>query len=229
VNGVPPCEIDVSLFSLRVSTSVMTRALALLDDAERGAASERGGDARRRYVVAHAAARVLLGTRLRTEPARVVITSEPAGRPLVAGVAFSLSHSGDRGAVALSDPGVGLGVDLERVRARPHLDRLAQRVFAADEYARWGSLAPRDRPRRLAQRWTEVEAVLKARGLGVARSGTAGGLMPASEPGSDWSRIAFEAGEGFVGTVAADRSPVIVTTRAFRLSDAITGRDGTAH
>jgi 4'-phosphopantetheinyl transferase len=221
-------EIDISRFSLQVSTSVITRALSLLDDGERAAAAERGGDARRRYVVAHAAARVLLGGRLETEPARVVITSEPGGRPLVDGVAFSLSHSGDRGVVALAAPGVSLGVDVERVRARPHLDRLAQRVFAADDYARWNALAPRDRPRELARRWTEVEAVLKARGLGIARSGAAGGLAPASEPRSGWSRVAFEAGDGFVGTVAADRSPIVVTTRAFRLADALTRRDGTA-
>jgi 4'-phosphopantetheinyl transferase len=222
------CEIDVSRFSLLVSTSVIARALALLDDTERAAAAERSGDARRRYVVAHAAARVLLAQRLGTEPHGLVITAEPAGRPLVDGVAFSLSHSGDRGAVARAAAGVRLGVDVERVRARPHLDRLAQRVFAPDDYTRWCTLAPRDRPRALAQRWTEVEAVLKARGIGIARSAAAGGLAAAGEPGAGWSRVAFDAGDGFVGTVAADRAPITVTTHAFRLADALTRRDGTA-
>ena len=220
-------EVAVSLYSLRVSTSAMSRALALLDDVERAAAAERNGDARRRYVVAHAAARALLGDRLGIDPERVAITSEPGGRPLVEGVAFSLSHSGDRGAVALAAAGVSLGVDIERVRARPHLDRLAERVFAPDDYARWCALAPRARPRELAQRWTEVEAVLKARGLGIARSGTAGGLASAREAGSGWSCVAFEAGVDFVGAVAADRSPISVTTNGFRLGDPLTPRDGT--
>jgi 4'-phosphopantetheinyl transferase len=221
--------IDISLFSLRVSASVITRALAVLDDAERATAAERDGDARRRYVVAHAAARVVLGERLGVDAERVVITSEPAGRPLVDGLSFSLSHSGDRAAVALAAAGVSVGVDLERVRSRPHLDRLAERVFAPDDYARWCTLAPRDRPRALAQRWTEVEAVLKARGLGIARSGTAGGLAAAGDPGPGWSRVAIDAGSGFVGAVAADRSPITVTTHAFRLGDALTRRGGTAH
>jgi 4'-phosphopantetheinyl transferase len=220
--------VDVVLFSLRVSTSVITRALALLDDAERATAADRNGDARRRYVVAHATTRVLLGERLGVDAERVVIATESAGRPRVAGVSFSLSHSGDRGAVALAPAGVSVGVDLERVRSRPHLDRLAERVFAPDDYARWCTLAPRDRPRALAQRWTEVESVLKARGLGIARSGTAGGLTTAGEPGPGWSRAAIDAGSGFAGAVAADRSPMTVTSHEFRLGDAFTRRDGTA-
>jgi 4'-phosphopantetheinyl transferase len=220
--------VDISLVSLRVSASDITRALALLDDAERATAADRDGDARRRYVVAHAAARVLLGARLGVGAERVVVTAEPSGRPLVDGLSFSLSHSGDRAAVALTTAGVNVGVDLERVRSRPHLDRLAERVFAPDDYARWCTLAPRDRPRALAQRWTEVEAVLKARGLGIARSGTFGGLAAAGDPGPRWSRAAFDAGSGFVGAVATDRSPITVTLHTLRLRDALTRRDGTA-
>ncbi len=223
-----PSAVAVSVFSLRVSASVLTRTIALLDDAERLAAAERNGDARRRYVVAHLAARVLLGERLGTEPHRIAIASEPNGRPRVEGVAFSLSHSGERAAVALAAPGVSLGVDLERVRSRPHLDRLAQRVFRADDYARWRALEPRARPREFAQRWTEVEAVLKARGLGIARSGVVGGIAAAGEPAPGWSRVAFDAGTGFVGAVAADRSPIAVTVDGFRLGDALTRRGGTA-
>jgi 4'-phosphopantetheinyl transferase len=216
-------EVDVALVSLRVSTSVISRALALLDARERAAASVRDGEARRRYVVAHAAMRVLLGERLGADPARVAVAPEPGGRPRVEGVAFSLSHSGDRGAVAIAVAGVSLGVDLERVRVRPHLDRLAQRVFSPDEYDGWRALAPRVRPRAFAARWTEAEAVLKARGSGIA-----GGLTTARDPGAGWSCAGFEAGAGYVGAVAADVSPIAVTTRVFRLDDALTRRGGTA-
>jgi 4'-phosphopantetheinyl transferase len=213
--------IDIALLSLRVSTSVIGRALALLDDAERATASAREGDARRRHVVAHAASRVVLAERLGVDPARLDIESEPGGRPTVDGIAFSLSHSGDRGAVAITEPGVNVGVDLEQVRVRPHLDRLAERVFEADEYQRWRGLAPRVRPRVFAQRWTEVEAVLKARGTGIA-----GGLASARDLGPGWSRTPFDAGAGYVGAIAADASPMVVTTRVFRLGDALGGNTG---
>jgi 4'-phosphopantetheinyl transferase len=221
VNGA--VAIDVALVSLRVSSSTMSRALALLDEHERASASTRVGDARRRYVAAHAAARVVIGERLDVEPARVRIASERGGRPVAEGVAFSLSHSGDRAAVAVATSGLCIGVDLERVRPRPHLDRLARRVFDPDEYDAWRALPLSARPRQFASRWTEVEALLKARGTGIA-----GGLASVSELPSGWSCTAIDAGAGYVGAIAVDASPIAVGTRAFRLDDALTGRDGTA-
>ena len=208
--------IDIALISLRVSTSVIGRALALLDDSERATASGRDVDARRRHVVAHAAARVLVAERLGTDPTALVIGHEPGGRPTTPGAAFSLSHSGDRAAVATTRPGVNIGVDLERVRVRPQLDRLAARVFADDEYERWHRLAPRVRPRVFAQRWTEVEAVLKARGTGIA-----GGFASARDLPPGWSCTPFDAGGGYVGAIASDTSPMVVRTRVFRLGDAL--------
>lgn len=215
-------EIDVTLVSLRVSTSIIGRALALLDEGERATASARAGDARRRYLVAHAAARVVIGERLDIDPARVVITSEAGGRPVVMGLAFSLSHSGERAAVAIAASGEQIGVDLEQVRPRPHVDRLAQRVFAPDAYETWRALPARARPHAFASRWTEVEAVLKARGTGIT-----GGLGSAIDP-PGWSWEAIDAGPGYVGTVAACGSAVAVTTSVLRLADALTRRDGTA-
>ena len=121
--------VDVTFVSLRVSASMIGRALPLLDEHERALVATRTGDARRRYLAAHAAARVVLGDRLGTDPARVSIASEPGGRPVVDGVAFSLTHSAERAAVAVASPDRRIGVDLELVRPRTHLDRLAQRVF----------------------------------------------------------------------------------------------------
>jgi 4'-phosphopantetheinyl transferase len=218
-----PVAIDVSLVSLRVSTSTISRALELLDQRERASASTRVADARRRYVVAHAAARVVIGECLDTDPARVSIASELGGRPVVDGVAFSLSHSGERAAVAIAAPHEQIGVDLERVRPRPHLDRLARRVFAPDDYENWRALPPRARPRAFAERWTEVEAALKARGTGIG-----GGLASVSELPSGWACTQIDAGAGYVGAVAADAPRIAVVARVFRLGDALTRRDGTA-
>jgi 4'-phosphopantetheinyl transferase len=221
VNG--PVAIDVTLVSLRVSTSTIGHAVALLDEREHAAASMRVGDARRRYLVAHAAARVVIGERLDADPARVIVTSEAGGRPVVDGVAFSLSHSGEQAAVAIAAAGARIGVDLEWVRPRPHLDRLAQRVFDPDEYETWRGLPPRARPRAFAARWTEVEAVLKARGTGIA-----GGLASAIALPPGWSCAAIDAGSGYVGAVAAQGPAMSVTSRVLRLADALTRRGGTA-
>lgn len=218
-----PTVIDVTLVSLRVSSSMISRALALLDDTERASASTRVGDARRRYLVAHAAARVVIGERLRVDPAELHIASEDRGRPLIEGVAFSLSHSAERAAVAIAASTARIGVDIERIRSRPHLDRLAQRVFRPDEYDSWRALAQSARPLAFARRWTEVEAVLKARGTGIA-----GGFASANEVAPGWSCTDIDAGAGYVGAVAADVTPIAVRTHALRLGDALTRRGETA-
>jgi 4'-phosphopantetheinyl transferase len=216
--------IDITLVSLRVSTSTISGALALLDERERASASSRIGDARRRYVVAHAAARLVLGERLGTEPAGVTITAEHGGRPVVDGVAYSLSHSGERCAIATAAAGERIGVDLERVRPRPHLDRLAQRVFDPDEYESWHALPLRERPLAFVERWTQIEALLKARGTGVA-----GGFASVRELQTGWSCATFDAGTGYVGAVAANGPSIAVASRVLRFADALTDRGGTAH
>ena len=215
--------IDVTLVSLRLSASMINRALVLLDGHERTLVATRSGDARRRYLAAHAAARVVLGERLGIDPARVSIASEPGGRPIVDGLAFSLTHSAERAAVAVAASDRRVGIDLEQVRSRTHLDRLAQRVFDPDAYERWHGLPERARPRAFAARWTEVEALLKAQGTGIAA-----GLASASAVPHGWSCTAIDAGAGYVGALAADASAIAVRTHAFRLGDALTRRDGTA-
>lgn len=215
--------VDVTLVSLRVSASMIGRALLLLDEHEHTLVATRTGDARRRYLAAHAAARVVLGEHLGTDPARVSIASEPGGRPIVDGVAFSLTHSAELAAVAIAAPDRRIGIDVERVRSRTHIDRLAHRVFDPEPYERWRALPERDRTRAFAARWTEVEALLKAKGTGIA-----GGLASASDLPPGWSCTAIDAGAGYVGALVADASAVVLRSHAFRLGDALTRRDGTA-
>ena len=216
--------VDVTLVSLRVSASQVNRALLLLDAHERALVATRSGDARRRYLAAHAAARVVLGMRLGTDPARVAIASEPGGRPKVDGIAFSLTHSAERAAVAIAPPDLRVGIDLERVQPRTHIDRLARRVFEPEAYERWHALPERARPRAFAARWTEVEALLKAHGTGIAAGFAAASTVP---PG--WTCTAFDAGADYVGALVVDVSPIAVRNHTLRLGDALTRRDGTAH
>ncbi len=118
------------------------------------------------------------------------------------GAHFSVSNTKLASVIAWSDQRVG--VDLEIVRRRPHLDRLARRTMHDDEYDRWGSAADRDRS--FAQHWTRVEAYLKAIGMGVA-----GGYL--TRPGAEWSVIDLDLEPPFVGAIALEALDPVVSVR----------------
>lgn len=120
-------------------------------------------------------------------------------------VRVSLSHSGHLGAIARAS--VPVGVDVER--ARPDRDRLrVARRLTAEEQAFVGT----DEGRFLLV-WTAKEAVLKARG-----SGLAGGLetvpltfTPAGAPAlAGWTLERLPTPDGWFGTVAVGAPDAVV-------------------
>lgn len=122
-----------------------------------------------RWLLAAAAAG-LLGV----DPARVEVTTEPGGRPVVraaAGAAWvSLSHGPGMLAVAASLAGP-VGIDVEGETVAPEVTELAGRWFTPAE-ADW----LRDRPaasvtRDLLLLWTAKEALGKASGAGLRTAG----------------------------------------------------------
>ncbi|MFG1921393.1 4'-phosphopantetheinyl transferase family protein [Cryptosporangium sp. NPDC048952] len=136
---------------------------ALLDPIEQGrrAGYRREAD-RARFTVAASLLRVVSGAHLGIEPLRVAVTrscpdcDRPHGRPVlpVAGWECSVSHSGDRVAVAIGRTGA-LGVDVEEVSQRDDAG-LREMVLAADE-----------RGDDFVTYWVRKEAVLKATGEGL--------------------------------------------------------------
>jgi len=156
----------------------------------------------------HVAARVAIGNRLAVYPSVVTIDRDSRGRPVAEGVALSLSHSRTLGAIAISDPGARVGIDVEVVRAHRYVDRMARRVFTPDELVMFAALAEPARLRAFLQRWTEVEAVLKAQGTGIA-----GGFANAVPLPAGWSCEPIDCGAGFVGTVAADAPEILLRVR----------------
>lgn len=80
-------------------------------------------------------AREALGEALCLAPEDVVITEGENGKPLTAGVFFSISHSGDVVGCAVSDREVGL--DLEQIRPVPaRLGRALERWQTPEEFWR---------------------------------------------------------------------------------------------
>ncbi|MER7106635.1 4'-phosphopantetheinyl transferase family protein [Streptomyces sp. NPDC000229] len=128
------------------------------------------------YLTAHALAREVVAAQLGVGPREVRFTQEcrhcdrpePHGKPGVADSALelSLSHSGDRVAVALSLAGP-VGVDIEEVGGEGRVADLAPVVLAEAERAALEGLPAEERTRGFIRYWARKEAVLKATGDGL--------------------------------------------------------------
>ncbi|SHN28148.1 4'-phosphopantetheinyl transferase family protein [Cryptosporangium aurantiacum] len=150
----------------RPLTDASPDALAgLLDDVERSRrATFRRDEDRARFTVAAALLRLLGGAHLGVAPERLTVTrscpdcDRPHGRPALpaAGWECSVSHSGDRVAVAIGRTGA-LGVDVEAQVRRADVD-VREMVLSPEESAA---------PDELITYWVRKEAVLKATGEGL--------------------------------------------------------------
>jgi 4'-phosphopantetheinyl transferase len=154
----------------------------LLDDSEREhAARLRKTADRRRYITAHALARVLIAPSIGLSPDAIRFdTTCPRcgadhGKPRLGGdggavpVSFSLAHGGNRVVVAITD-GAPVGVDVEPIRRMSSVELLALSadVMTPGEQASYSVLPVAERPRAMAVTWTRKEAVLKVWGEGLS-------------------------------------------------------------
>jgi 4'-phosphopantetheinyl transferase len=173
---------------------------------------------RRRFVVARAALRTILGRYLDHPPGRVAFTYGPRGKPSVAGgPEFNLAHSHELALCAVARRAVG--VDLEWRRPIEHLEEVAQTAFSPNERMALLALPAAERPDGFLRCWTRKEAYVKARGDGLhlpldgfdvsldpddARL-LASRLDPA-EP-TRWSLVSLEPAAGYVGALAIAGPP----------------------
>lgn len=194
----------------------------LAQDERERAARFRFAHDRRRYVVARATLRALLGRELGLRPEAVAIAADAYGKPrlareLAGGLSFNLSHTAGRALYALAE-GPELGVDAEAIRPLAEMDALARDVFSREELLEWSSLAEAERTTGFFSGWTRKEAFVKAlgRGLDYPLAAFAVTLAPASPPrlvrlradaGSrdDWRLLAFSPEPGYLAAVVASR------------------------
>lgn len=164
-----PLRIDVWRISL--SAPGDPEALSAVLDADERARAERFrfDKHRRRFIVAHAAVRGILGLQLGLAPGALQFAKNAHGKPFLRGEGvpvFSLSHSHEMALCAVAACGE-LGADIEWHRQLAH-DDLAQRFFAEDEAAALGALAEEDQAAGFFACWTLKEAYIKAKGLGLS-------------------------------------------------------------
>jgi 4'-phosphopantetheinyl transferase len=125
---------------------------------------------RARFLWGRGGLRHLLGAWLDLPPAAIPIALGPQGKPTCpapGAPAFNLSHSGDLLLLGFHACRA-VGVDVERMR--PHLDWLpvARRVLMPAEVAALQALPQAEQASAFLAVWCQLEAQLKARGVGLA-------------------------------------------------------------
>lgn len=176
---------------------------------------------RRRYTVAQAHLRRVLGQLTGTLPDRIRFRYEDKGKPfLPGGPSFNQSHSEDRLMIAVAASG-RLGVDIEELRRVRLMLGIADKNFAPDEAARMHT-APADERQELFFRfWTRKEAFLKALGVGLTHPlrsfsvdpspGAAQGLLHVEDLPEDpaqWHIGGVRCSPGATAALAVDRAEV---------------------
>lgn len=147
--------------------------LELLDEIEQGRyESYRREVDKLRFLTGRALIRGVAAAELGVPAKDVVIDSscfdcgKPHGKPKIAGLEVSISHSGDWVALALTDT-APVGVDVEEVRDA-EVDDLARISFSPTELAAFGTVPQGDRRGAFFTYWSRKEAVVKATGKGMS-------------------------------------------------------------
>ena len=113
--------------------------------------------------------RILLGAYVAVPPETITIVLGPHGKPVLDGLplGFNLSHSADRGMVAISRI-AEIGVDVEVLRLPQNARGLAESVFSPAELETLAHVPDKDLTPAFFACWTRKEAYLKALGVGLA-------------------------------------------------------------
>jgi 4'-phosphopantetheinyl transferase len=171
-------------------------------------------DEGRRYLRSHLALRAILGSVLggilnSPAAARLEFAVTEKGKPYLPfapEVRFSLSRSRDLALIALA-LGMDVGVDVERMRPMPDCLAVAARFFPPSEAAALQETPAERRELEFFRRWTRIEAVLKARGIGLHGAG--------EELEGPWTVREVDVGPGFAGAVAAQSVGLVLMLHEF--------------
>jgi 4'-phosphopantetheinyl transferase len=168
--------VQVWYYRLDPGPDRVAEMLQWLDDAE----AERARGFRfdmhsRRFVAGRGTLREILASYAGVGPRTVRFEYGAHGKPYIdgpeclSGLTFSVSNSGELGAVAIAR-GLELGLDLEQEKASADHDLVAEREFSAQEQRWYLDLSADRRPKAFFQLWTCKEAYLKGKGLGLNAS-----------------------------------------------------------
>ncbi|SDM65863.1 4'-phosphopantetheinyl transferase [Methylobacterium phyllostachyos] len=210
---------DIWLVDLALPPVQIERCAHVLDASERERAERflRPVD-RARFIMSHAALRLVLSGALACRPSSIRITADAFGKPRLAdpgegAIAFNLSHSGARALIGLAEA-PSIGVDIEALRPIPDALRIAHGHFAGDETAALADLPLEARASAFFDLWTRKEAVVKALGAGLSLPLDRFSVtVPPAPPrmlrgGEAWTLATIEAGADYAATVAVPATGV---------------------
>jgi 4'-phosphopantetheinyl transferase len=210
MHDVRPGTVQVWLIHSEVAPAALAELERTLDDSDRRRADALETAAhRRRFVVAHAAARRILARCLDTAPERIRWRPGPDGKLRVNGLHVDLSHSADLAALAISGTR-GVGVDIQWCAPNLPAGQLSERFYPWPEarFVAAGRTAA-DVISRFARLWARKEAVVRAaggrisRGLRLNVTGPGTGLVVHGPPLPGPYRVRdFAAPQGFHAAVA---------------------------
>lgn len=129
---------------------------------------------RQHYIAGRGLLRILLAGYLGIEPASVVFSYGPQGKPTLHPVdpakalEFNLAHSRDLAMYAFGWSR-RLGIDLEYIHPMPDEDDFAERFFSTNEAALLAALSGEEKTEAFFKIWTCKEAILKAIGSGLSK------------------------------------------------------------
>lgn len=160
---------------------------------------------------ARGALRRILGAYLGGASAAVELAVHPAGKPALASspppLSFNLSHSGGLALVAVAAGGTEVGIDVERLRPRRDLVRLAARWLPQKDAEAVASAPEGEREGIFYAAWTRFEARAKCTGAGLS----------GPPPGPEVVAHDLEIDPGYAAALAVAGDPIFV--RRFDFSE----------
>jgi len=209
-------DVHVWRAELDLGDAATSELLAVLSADEHARAGRYRFDRdRRRFVVARARLRAILGLSLGAAPGDMRFVVDAREKPHLAdasahGLQFSVSHCDGTALYAVARRR-RVGVDLERIREDIDWEPVADRFFSPREVAGLRALAPERRAAAFTRLWTRKEAWLKARGDGLAD----GEHRLRDEPGADggaWSIWTLDADPGYAAALVVEPPPSVSGT-----------------
>ena len=206
-------EIHVWCVELDAAGEVAALAACLSAEERERASGLLSGTHQRRFVVARAMLRQLLGRYLDQDPSAVTFSHGAHGKPFLqkSELHFNVSHSHELALYAITHDRE-VGVDVEWMRPQVAHEQIAARFFSLEEQEALAQVPDEARRAAFYNIWTRKEAYVKARGDGIAAGlGTFAVSLGAeaellrSDEGRDeverWKLMALEPGDGYVAAL----------------------------
>ena len=217
-------EITVVQVDLCPDSAREELALGWLDQAEHSRCESYLPEPRRHFILCRAALRAILCGELDCRNGGLSFGEGAHGKPFAkadgrpVAISFSVSHSGQHGLIAYTRTG-RLGVDVEQLVPKRHLNSLIEGVMGPDEGRELGEMREPARLHQFFRLWTCKEALVKALGTGfstdisgfqvppnIRRGEASGDFRFPHLPDVTW-RLEDISGEGFAAALASELPP----------------------